>query len=70
MHTYVIHVQLKTSNVAIMGIDVFALTKLFSLFLPELPYRFDFMSSQDIPDWGQTLRRAQWIIHKYSLSPG
>lgn len=36
----------------------------------ELPYRFDFMSSQDIPDWEQMLRRAQWIIHKYCQSPG
>uniref|UniRef100_A0AAX7VPK4 Myb-like, SWIRM and MPN domain-containing protein 1 n=1 Tax=Astatotilapia calliptera TaxID=8154 RepID=A0AAX7VPK4_ASTCA len=37
---------------------------------PELPYRFDFLSSQDIPDWEQTMRRAQWIIHKYSQAPG
>lgn len=37
---------------------------------PELPYRFDFLSSQDIPDWEQTLRRAQWIIHKYCQTPG
>uniref|UniRef100_A0A3Q3VPT6 Myb-like, SWIRM and MPN domain-containing protein 1 n=1 Tax=Mola mola TaxID=94237 RepID=A0A3Q3VPT6_MOLML len=36
----------------------------------KLPYRFDFMPSQDIPDWEQTLRRAQWIIHKYCQSPG
>uniref|UniRef100_A0AAQ5ZJM3 Myb-like, SWIRM and MPN domain-containing protein 1 n=1 Tax=Amphiprion ocellaris TaxID=80972 RepID=A0AAQ5ZJM3_AMPOC len=36
----------------------------------ELPYRFDFLSSQDIPDWEQTMRRAQWIIHKYSQTPG
>uniref|UniRef100_A0A3P8SZI1 Myb-like, SWIRM and MPN domain-containing protein 1 n=1 Tax=Amphiprion percula TaxID=161767 RepID=A0A3P8SZI1_AMPPE len=35
-----------------------------------LPYRFDFLSSQDIPDWEQTMRRAQWIIHKYSQTPG
>ncbi|XP_039984557.1 histone H2A deubiquitinase MYSM1 isoform X2 [Xiphias gladius] len=36
----------------------------------KLPYRFDFLSSQDIPDWEQTMRRAQWIIHKYSQTPG
>uniref|UniRef100_A0A3P8PRC3 Myb-like, SWIRM and MPN domain-containing protein 1 n=1 Tax=Astatotilapia calliptera TaxID=8154 RepID=A0A3P8PRC3_ASTCA len=36
----------------------------------KLPYRFDFLSSQDIPDWEQTMRRAQWIIHKYSQAPG
>ncbi|XP_068599663.1 histone H2A deubiquitinase MYSM1 [Brachionichthys hirsutus] len=36
----------------------------------KLPFRFDFLSSQDIPDWEQTLRRARWIIHKYSQSPG
>ncbi|XP_067453588.1 histone H2A deubiquitinase MYSM1 [Thunnus thynnus] len=36
----------------------------------KLPYRFDFLSSQDIPDWEQTLRRALWIIHKYSQTPG
>ncbi|KAG7228843.1 hypothetical protein INR49_008621 [Caranx melampygus] len=36
----------------------------------KLPYRFDFLSSQDIPDWDQTMRRAQWIIHKYSQTPG
>ncbi|XP_059196799.1 histone H2A deubiquitinase MYSM1 [Centropristis striata] len=36
----------------------------------KLPYRFDFLSSQDIPDWEQTLRRAQWIIHKYCQTPG
>ncbi|XP_068449227.1 histone H2A deubiquitinase MYSM1 [Clinocottus analis] len=35
-----------------------------------LPYRFDFLSSQDVPDWQQTLRRAQWIIHKYCRAPG
>uniref|UniRef100_A0AAQ5XPR4 Myb-like, SWIRM and MPN domain-containing protein 1 n=1 Tax=Amphiprion ocellaris TaxID=80972 RepID=A0AAQ5XPR4_AMPOC len=38
--------------------------------LQKLPYRFDFLSSQDIPDWEQTMRRAQWIIHKYSQTPG
>uniref|UniRef100_A0A669CD70 Myb-like, SWIRM and MPN domain-containing protein 1 n=1 Tax=Oreochromis niloticus TaxID=8128 RepID=A0A669CD70_ORENI len=32
---------------------------------PELPYRFDFLSSQDIPNWDQTMRRAQ---HKTVLS--
>lgn len=37
---------------------------------PELPYRFDFLSSQDIPDWEQTMRRAQWIVHKYAQTPG
>ncbi|XP_033478664.2 histone H2A deubiquitinase MYSM1 [Epinephelus lanceolatus] len=36
----------------------------------KLPFRFDFLSSQDIPDWEQTLRRAQWIIHKYCQTPG
>ncbi|XP_070817719.1 histone H2A deubiquitinase MYSM1 isoform X2 [Chaetodon trifascialis] len=36
----------------------------------KLPYRFDFLSSPDIPDWEQTLRRAQWIIHKYCQTPG
>uniref|UniRef100_A0A7N9ASM3 Myb-like, SWIRM and MPN domain-containing protein 1 n=1 Tax=Mastacembelus armatus TaxID=205130 RepID=A0A7N9ASM3_9TELE len=36
----------------------------------KLPYRFDFLPSQDVPDWEQTMRRAQWIIHKYSQTPG
>ncbi|XP_061594057.1 histone H2A deubiquitinase MYSM1 [Cololabis saira] len=36
----------------------------------KIPYRFDFMSSQLIPDWEQTMRRAQWIIHKYAQAPG
>ncbi|XP_047199011.1 histone H2A deubiquitinase MYSM1 [Hippoglossus stenolepis] len=36
----------------------------------KLPYRFDFLSSQDIPDWEQTMKRAQWIISKYSQTPG
>ncbi|XP_067368277.1 histone H2A deubiquitinase MYSM1 isoform X1 [Channa argus] len=36
----------------------------------KLPYRFDFLPSQDIPDWEQMMRRAQWIIHKYSQTPG
>ncbi|XP_056234976.1 histone H2A deubiquitinase MYSM1 [Seriola aureovittata] len=36
----------------------------------KLPYRFDFLSSQRVPDWEQTMRRAQWIIHKYSQTPG
>ncbi|XP_028260521.1 histone H2A deubiquitinase MYSM1 isoform X2 [Parambassis ranga] len=36
----------------------------------KLPYRFDFLSSQDIPDWEQTMRRAQWIVHKYAQTPG
>ncbi|KAG7514675.1 histone H2A deubiquitinase MYSM1 isoform X1 [Solea senegalensis] len=36
----------------------------------KLPFRFDFLSSQDIPDWEQTMRRAQWIIHKYSETHG
>lgn len=39
-------------------------------FFLELPYKFDFLLSPDTPDWEQTLRRAQWIIHKYSQSPG
>uniref|UniRef100_H3CL25 Myb-like, SWIRM and MPN domain-containing protein 1 n=1 Tax=Tetraodon nigroviridis TaxID=99883 RepID=H3CL25_TETNG len=34
----------------------------------KLPYRFDFKSSPDTPDWEQTMRRAQWIIHKYCQS--
>ncbi|XP_072295373.1 histone H2A deubiquitinase MYSM1 [Eucyclogobius newberryi] len=38
--------------------------------LQNLPYKFDFLPSQDIPDWDQTLRRAQWIIQKYSQTPG
>ncbi|KAK7889322.1 hypothetical protein WMY93_024882 [Mugilogobius chulae] len=38
--------------------------------LQKLPYKFDFLPSQDIPDWEQTLRRAQWIIQKYSQTPG
>ncbi|XP_040025471.2 histone H2A deubiquitinase MYSM1 [Gasterosteus aculeatus] len=37
---------------------------------PKLPYRFDFLSSQDVPDWEQTLRRAQWIIHRYRQAAG
>ncbi|XP_041862348.1 histone H2A deubiquitinase MYSM1 [Melanotaenia boesemani] len=36
----------------------------------KLPYRFDFLSSQDTPDWEQIMRRAQWIIHKYAQAPG
>uniref|UniRef100_A0A667ZKR8 Myb-like, SWIRM and MPN domain-containing protein 1 n=1 Tax=Myripristis murdjan TaxID=586833 RepID=A0A667ZKR8_9TELE len=36
----------------------------------KLPYKFDFLPSQDIPDWEQMLRRAQWIIHKYSQTQG
>lgn len=44
------------------------LTQSFSPFFPELPYRFDFKSSPDVPDWEQTMRRAQWIIHRYSQS--
>ncbi|XP_062419451.1 histone H2A deubiquitinase MYSM1 isoform X2 [Pungitius pungitius] len=36
----------------------------------KLPYRFDFLSSQDIPDWEQTLRRARWIIHRYHQAAG
>ncbi|XP_029001689.1 histone H2A deubiquitinase MYSM1 [Betta splendens] len=36
----------------------------------KLPFGFDFLSSQDIPDWEQTMRRAHWIINKYSQSPG
>ncbi|XP_008305343.1 histone H2A deubiquitinase MYSM1 isoform X2 [Cynoglossus semilaevis] len=36
----------------------------------KLPFRFDLLSSQDIPDWEQTFRRAEWIIHKYCQAPG
>ncbi|XP_077441271.1 histone H2A deubiquitinase MYSM1 [Vanacampus margaritifer] len=36
----------------------------------KLPYKFDFLPSQDIPNWDQTLRRALWIIQKYSQTPG
>ncbi|XP_076009318.1 histone H2A deubiquitinase MYSM1 [Genypterus blacodes] len=36
----------------------------------KLPYKFDFLISQDIPDWEQTSRRAEWIVHKYSQSHG
>ncbi|XP_057697405.1 histone H2A deubiquitinase MYSM1 [Corythoichthys intestinalis] len=36
----------------------------------KLPYKFDFLPSQDIPDWDQTLRRALWIVHKYSQKSG
>uniref|UniRef100_A0A8C6TGJ0 Myb-like, SWIRM and MPN domain-containing protein 1 n=1 Tax=Neogobius melanostomus TaxID=47308 RepID=A0A8C6TGJ0_9GOBI len=36
----------------------------------KMPYKFDFLPSQDIPNWDQTLRRAQWIIQKYSQTPG
>lgn len=36
----------------------------------KLPYRFDFLPSQDIPDWEQLMRRAQWIISKYSQAHG
>ncbi|KAM6921999.1 LOW QUALITY PROTEIN: histone H2A deubiquitinase MYSM1 [Xenentodon cancila] len=36
----------------------------------KLPYRFDFLSSQHIPDWEQTMRRAQWILQKYAQAPG
>ncbi|XP_061635981.1 histone H2A deubiquitinase MYSM1 isoform X1 [Phyllopteryx taeniolatus] len=36
----------------------------------KVPYKFDFLPSQDIPDWDQTLRRALWLIHKYSQTPG
>lgn len=36
----------------------------------KLPYRFDFLSSQDVPNWEQTLQRAQWIIYKYSQTRG
>ncbi|XP_019752812.1 histone H2A deubiquitinase MYSM1 [Hippocampus comes] len=36
----------------------------------KLPYKFDFLPSQDIPDWDQSLRRALWIIHKYSRTSG
>ncbi|MEQ2250001.1 hypothetical protein ILYODFUR_035301 [Ilyodon furcidens] len=36
----------------------------------KLPYRFNFLSSQDSPDWEQTMRRAQWIIQKYAQTHG
>ncbi|XP_038162854.1 histone H2A deubiquitinase MYSM1 isoform X2 [Cyprinodon tularosa] len=36
----------------------------------KLPYRFNFLSSQNRPDWKQTMRRAQWIIQKYAQSHG
>uniref|UniRef100_A0A2I4CTH1 Myb-like, SWIRM and MPN domain-containing protein 1 n=1 Tax=Austrofundulus limnaeus TaxID=52670 RepID=A0A2I4CTH1_AUSLI len=36
----------------------------------KLPYRFNFLTSPDIPDWNQTLRRAQWIVHKYAQTLG
>ncbi|XP_053738935.1 histone H2A deubiquitinase MYSM1 isoform X1 [Synchiropus splendidus] len=38
--------------------------------LQKLPYKFDFLPSQDIPNWDQTLRRATWIIQKYSQASG
>nr|XP_057928724.1 histone H2A deubiquitinase MYSM1 isoform X2 [Doryrhamphus excisus] len=38
--------------------------------MQKLPYKFDFLPSQDIPNWDQTLRRVLWIIHKYSQTPG
>ncbi|XP_017284222.1 histone H2A deubiquitinase MYSM1 isoform X2 [Kryptolebias marmoratus] len=38
--------------------------------LNKLPYRFNFLSSQDIPDWDQTMKRAQWIVQKYAQTPG
>ncbi|XP_056459887.1 histone H2A deubiquitinase MYSM1 isoform X2 [Gadus chalcogrammus] len=36
----------------------------------KLPYRFDFLPSQDIPDWEQLMKRSQWIIRKYSQAHG
>ncbi|XP_067085792.1 histone H2A deubiquitinase MYSM1 [Osmerus mordax] len=36
----------------------------------KLPYRFDFLSSQEVPDWGQMTRRAQWIVQKYAHTHG
>ncbi|XP_023194662.1 histone H2A deubiquitinase MYSM1 isoform X2 [Xiphophorus maculatus] len=36
----------------------------------KLPYRFNFLSSQDSPDWEQTMRRAQWIVQKYAQAHG
>uniref|UniRef100_A0A1A7WZ65 Myb-like, SWIRM and MPN domain-containing protein 1 n=1 Tax=Iconisemion striatum TaxID=60296 RepID=A0A1A7WZ65_9TELE len=36
----------------------------------KLPYRFSFLTSQDVPDWDQTMRRAQWIVQKYAQAPG
>uniref|UniRef100_A0A8C8M3Z1 Myb-like, SWIRM and MPN domain-containing protein 1 n=1 Tax=Oncorhynchus tshawytscha TaxID=74940 RepID=A0A8C8M3Z1_ONCTS len=37
---------------------------------PELPYRFDYQCSQQQPDWGQLMRRAEWIICKYKHAHG
>ncbi|XP_037530784.1 histone H2A deubiquitinase MYSM1 [Nematolebias whitei] len=36
----------------------------------KLPYRFNFLTSHDIPDWDQTMRRAQWIVQKYAQALG
>ncbi|KAM9832444.1 histone H2A deubiquitinase MYSM1 [Neosynchiropus ocellatus] len=36
----------------------------------KLPFKFDFLPSQDIPNWEQTLRRATWIVQKYSQASG
>uniref|UniRef100_A0A673WLJ2 Myb-like, SWIRM and MPN domain-containing protein 1 n=1 Tax=Salmo trutta TaxID=8032 RepID=A0A673WLJ2_SALTR len=36
----------------------------------KLPYRFDYQCSQQQPDWGQLMRRAEWIIHKYKHAHG
>ncbi|XP_054645429.1 histone H2A deubiquitinase MYSM1 isoform X2 [Dunckerocampus dactyliophorus] len=38
--------------------------------MQKVPYKFDFLPSQDIPNWDQMLRRVLWIIHKYSQTPG
>uniref|UniRef100_A0A8C7YBT1 Myb-like, SWIRM and MPN domain-containing protein 1 n=1 Tax=Oryzias sinensis TaxID=183150 RepID=A0A8C7YBT1_9TELE len=36
----------------------------------KMPYRFNFLSSNHIPDWEQTMRRAEWIFQKYVRPPG
>uniref|UniRef100_A0A8C7GME0 Myb-like, SWIRM and MPN domain-containing protein 1 n=1 Tax=Oncorhynchus kisutch TaxID=8019 RepID=A0A8C7GME0_ONCKI len=36
----------------------------------KLPYRFDYQCSQQQPDWGQLMRRAEWIICKYKHAHG
>ena len=51
---------------------IFILSLFLSLSLPfsELPYRFDYQCSQQQPDWGQLMRRAEWIICKYKHAHG
>ncbi|XP_078801758.1 histone H2A deubiquitinase MYSM1 isoform X2 [Oryzias latipes] len=36
----------------------------------KMPYRFNFLSSNHIPDWEQTMKRAEWIFQKYVRPPG